>query len=160
MCHRASQPEGLLAPVTGVATVAGVPLRVANCQLQKQTAKNATSSTGAGSTYYVSGTGLASSSTGRNLRAEGPKFWKLRKGLRRADRNFGPETGAFRPWLANSPAKMHSPAPRGRPGGQLVEIGQGPSTSWSKSSQGACEPWSGRLCNAVSGTRIGSMQSR
>jgi hypothetical protein len=31
--------------------------------------------------------------------------------------------------------------PQRPPGGQLVEMGQGPSTSWSKSSREACEPW-------------------
>jgi hypothetical protein len=39
--------------------------------------------------------GLASSSTGRNPRAEGPRFRKMWKGLRPADRSFGPKRGRF-----------------------------------------------------------------
>jgi hypothetical protein len=93
-----------------------------------------------GSVLYrspVQRSGLASSSTGRNSRAEGPKFRKLWKGLRPADRDFEAKTGGV---STDPPANTHLPAPRGPLGGQLVEIGQGPSTSWSKSPRGACEP--------------------
>jgi hypothetical protein len=82
--------------------------------------------------------GFASSSTGRNSRAEGPKFRKLWKGLRPADRDFEPETGVV---STKSPAKMHLPASGGPFKRHLVEIGKDPSTSWSKSPRGACEPW-------------------
>jgi hypothetical protein len=87
--------------------------------------------------------GLASSSMGRNSRAEGPKFRKLWKGLRPADRDFEAKTGGL---STDSPANMHLPAPGGPLGGQLVEIGQGPSTSWSKSPRGACEPCYTLIC--------------
>jgi hypothetical protein len=78
--------------------------------------------------------GLASSSTGRNSWPEGPKFRKLWKGLRPADRNIGPETGGF---STKSPAKLHSARPLRLLWGQLVKNGQGPSTSWSKSLKGS-----------------------
>jgi hypothetical protein len=62
--------------------------------------------------------GLASSSTGQNSWAKGPKYRKLWKGLRPADRDFEAETGGV---STDSPAKMHLPAP----GGPLGD-------SWSK----------------------------
>jgi hypothetical protein len=77
-------------------------------------------------------TGLASSSTGRNSRAEGPQFRRFWQGLRSADRNFGPEAGGV---STKSPAKRHLPSNRGpwwaagrnwpRPFQQLVEICRG-----------------------------------
>jgi hypothetical protein len=63
--------------------------------------------------------GLASSSTGRNSRAEGPKIRRIWKGLRPGDRNCGPETGGI---STNSPAKMHLPAPRGPLGGSWSKL--------------------------------------
>jgi hypothetical protein len=45
---------------------------------------------------------------GSNITAEGLKCRKLWKGLRPADRDFGPETGGF---STKSPAKLHSARP-------------------------------------------------
>jgi hypothetical protein len=85
----------------------------------------------------LSVTGLASSSTGRYSRAEGPKFGKLWKGLRPAGRNFGPETGAVSTIV---PATMHLPAPWEAAGRDWPRPFKGGGTSWSRFSRGACEP--------------------
>jgi hypothetical protein len=66
-------------------------------------------------------TGLASLSTGRNSRAEGPKFRRFWQGLRSADRNFGPETGGV---STKSPAKRHLPSNRGPLVGSWSKLAQ------------------------------------
>jgi hypothetical protein len=65
--------------------------------------------------------GLASSSTGRNSRAEGPKYQKIWQGFRSADRHLGPETGGV---STKPPAKMHLPSHRGPLVGSWSELAE------------------------------------
>jgi hypothetical protein len=88
-----------------------------------------------GSTQPMS-PGLASSSTGRNSRAEGPNFRNCGGVFDRLVEIWARNRGHFDQFSRqNTFARPQRP-----PEGQLVEIGQGTSTSWSKSPRGACEP--------------------
>jgi hypothetical protein len=89
--------------------------------------------------------GLASSSTGRNSRAEGPKFWKLLEGLQPADRDFKAQTGGV---STDSPAKLHWPAA----GGPLGD-------SWSKMAK-AIPPTGRNLQGELASTAFRLQQSK
>jgi hypothetical protein len=84
----------------------------------------------------------------RRVEIPGPKARKLGNCGRVFDRLIGilgPKRGAFRPIFPPKCTCTKLARPQRAPGGQLVEIGQGPSTNWSKSPRVACEPCSNGL---------------